>query len=864
MEAGDFNDVSQFLTSQYKSANTDLMKIFLMKRDENGNIDKHSARMALIKMAEQLFSIDISSFHLESDTEMIRDAARLERLTSQLAAFDRLGEKYKLWDSLEDDKREALFLRIKSLRNIAAYYTVRKELITDSLYSSRYNYELSMDTGKANTPEEKKVAGLLVRSYALGKALMMDGNASQKAIRNIGTPVIRTAKGNNDLNEITVAMTSSIYSSENLKKLVSEGYKKSDETAGNILINFKNQQKVPVNESLIFMFDDHILIDEQEKEEDKKEEKEEKITGFGDHELSAILTSDELTPLKGTRDMAAVRNNIQAIQALMSEKMPPVKRGLDGKIDRENEKKTREIIDSTCIMVVMLYSRLSESIKQVTKKYATAYPDLCAMLRKFEEGCNTERDSFREKTLEFRSLLLEDPGFAEGKDTWIDALKFNRSVFYDLDNDKDLVVGRHGEGASLVYSITRKVEASEDNPDGTSTVFFRKKDTVPPLSNKELIKNVLDESGIDGETLPKAKALIDMITSGKKSLNNFFNIVDKAKKKKTAYELISDRMIAEFKLKDKDDKPIAFSEEEKKKLGLMLLELHSSFSKRCIAMQKNLSPQIQEKRNLSDRNVATSRLATLLGVQSMICDSRTAVIKKDGKLIEGNIMEGTGGTETIGKKTPYTMNAISQLFQLQIFDIICGQVDRHFGNFHGIIKDGKIVAIKGIDNDMAFGLLSATDLINAGINTKGYNRMRPLYVEVMMALPTSFANRIMSLERPYLEQVLGDILNKEEMDALVSRLDMIKDYIRYLPLYMGCENAVWNEETKQISYKDEDADEELRQLKCLSKIDEYVGRRKYYLEDRSCFDSGNIEAMGEIEFLIKERREQLLQKGDKK
>ena len=46
-------------------------------------------------------------------------------------------------------------------------------------------------------------------------------------------------------------------------------------------------------------------------------------------------------------------------EALMYEKMPPVKRGLDGKIDRDKEKKTREVIDSTCIMVVMLYNRLS-------------------------------------------------------------------------------------------------------------------------------------------------------------------------------------------------------------------------------------------------------------------------------------------------------------------------------------------------------------------------------------------------------------------------------------------------------------------------------------------------------------------------
>ncbi len=203
------------------------------------------------------------------------------------------------------------------------------------------------------------------------------------------------------------------------------------------------------------------------------------------------------------------------------------------------------------------------------------------------------------------------------------------------------------------------------------------------------------------------------------------------------------------------------------------------------------------------------------------------------------------------------MNAVSQIFQIQIFDYICGQVDRHIGNFHGIVKNGEIVGIKGIDNDMSFGLLSSNDLRNANAEEVGYNYLRPLTVSLLMGIPTSFANRIMALNREYIDQVLGDILDKEELDALEDRLNMIKDRISRLPRMRGAESAVWDNKTKQLSYKGEDADEELRQLKCIKGLHREAQKHGKNIYDRSCFNPYCLNAMGNIDDLISDRRDDL-------
>ena len=234
-------------------------------------------------------------------------------------------------------------------------------------------------------------------------------------------------------------------------------------------------------------------------------------------------------------------------------------------------------------------------------------------------------------------------------------------------------------------------------------------------------------------------------------------------------------------------------------------------TKRATASNRSggISPLIRGGRNLSNRNVATSRLAAMLGIGSVISDSRTAVIRRNNKLIRGNLMEASGGTtaDECKKGVTYSNEAIVQLYALQIFDLICGQIDRNLANYHVIVKDNKIVRIKGIDNDMAFGDLKFEDVKD------GRNRIRALKKISILGMPKAMINHIMGMTPEYLKQTLGDILDEKELDCLWDRFDGVRKEISNISQNNSIMNVTWDSNLKFANKEDED--DNLRALKML-------------------------------------------------
>ena len=131
----------------------------------------------------------------------------------------------------------------------------------------------------------------------------------------------------------------------------------------------------------------------------------------------------------------------------------------------------------------------------------------------------------------------------------------------------------------------------------------------------------------------------------------------------------------------------------------------------------------------SNRNVATSRVANLLGIGGIVEQSSIVKVKEKstGKITKGNLMtlaKGDSGAsiaqgkvyeemkkkedikeriEEAGNKFAPTIQ--KELTSLQVLDYICGQTDRHVNNFFvEYDKDTKMFThIHGIDNDMSFG-----------------------------------------------------------------------------------------------------------------------------------------------------------------
>ena len=825
----DLNDLAQFMIYRDSYKNEELSRLMLGGKNEDGKkcVDKYHAGLALVKMADQLLSIDLSGIKLDTDHDIAENAKMLESISGRVAAFSRLSRKYGFIEGLDNNERHALISKIEALESVAAYYNSRKELINNKLYKDHYNEELTMDISKAKNDEERALAEKLVRSFVLGKTMMRVNGLPAKSLNKIREPKFKD-KAASDFYKKTVNDYNGLDSIK-IKNILSDSYAQTDARAEQV--RQARLQPAMREEEL----DESII---EEKVSDKTE------TLFAGKIIKTLLSSDELIPLKGNREMAAVKNGIMALQAMFSNDMPPLKIEKDGQPDLKAEAAAKDELDGSCIAIVMLYKRLTDSIDALVKKAGSAYPDMAEMLKEFKKSCVKESESFREKTLEYRSYAKTDPQLSNKKLKWMDALKFNRGVFYDLDNDKDLSVTKDGAGASVVYRIERKVPKSDDNPSGKEVVYFRKKDSVPPQEDDELVKGVLSGYKLDKDRRAQYQDLLEDFLLYRKEYSELSRYLKEWKQKHYPPEVVGKNAFP-YICKATGTELYA-TEDDYKIFGQIILELKDAVSKRAIAHDgKNIAAKIDYGRNLSDRNVATSRMATLLGMQSMICESRTATVFMNGKLEEGNLMEDAGGERTSGTKAPYTSKAISQLFQVQIFDFICGQVDRHFGNFHGIKKGNAFDQIKCFDNDMAFGLIKSREVAD-----KTYNRMCPVTYAALLGLPKSVINRIISLDRPYIEQVMGDILNKNEIDAVMDRLN----YVKYCITVIGddFDNVKWDGKKKKLTYKKEFEDDEYRTLFALKKTINLADNNDIDLDELSKFRPDNVK-LTQVDSMMKRR-----------
>ena len=147
--------------------------------------------------------------------------------------------------------------------------------------------------------------------------------------------------------------------------------------------------------------------------------------------------------------------------------------------------------------------------------------------------------------------------------------------------------------------------------------------------------------------------------------------------------------------------------------------------------------------NLSNRSVATTRVADAFNMGELVVRSKNCVLKlDDDNYSTGVLMEKAEGMtysdlkdavnrkrieeDNVDIKIYWSEKANKHYIQLMLLDFICGQCDRHTNNFmvqHEVLRDGSVLItdIKGIDNDLSFGNLCADDC------KSGFNRMLPIF-----------------------------------------------------------------------------------------------------------------------------------------
>lgn len=375
--------------------------------------------------------------------------------------------------------------------------------------------------------------------------------------------------------------------------------------------------------------------------------------------------------------------------------------------------------------------------------------------------------------------------------TWLDVLTEVRTD--NIEHGKDgYKLEEGGAGTSKIYIIEKdgkKQYFKENEKCPVNDFFILMDEPIKKLSEKEDDKSQ--------RRLGYLKAIKRVI------MEKYKTEAEAAKQLKLAYrkdDKLYAFIIAMFG-KDQEinnmmleimERTNAHPEEKDNDMDFINNELKEMMKKKTLSAISFRDAQIQKNAEISKRNVATSRLANFLQIGDMVSESKLVKLSINGKQMNGISMEEAKGdkitsivknAEKNKKKVRYSPKAYRQLLNLQLFDLICGQVDRNMGNYLCEQEETddavEIKQIKAIDNDIAFGNLDYEDIYQKGLY--GINRMRNIeYADELQvpAVDKLFADRILALDEKTINYLLCDVLSKSERTALIDRIDGVKRALR--------------------------------------------------------------------------------------
>ena len=193
---------------------------------------------------------------------------------------------------------------------------------------------------------------------------------------------------------------------------------------------------------------------------------------------------------------------------------------------------------------------------------------------------------------------------------------------------------------------------------------------------------------------------------------------------------------------------------------------------------------LQEGQRFDHRNSAMTAVATLMGMNHMVAKSENMkFLDENGEEVEGTFMEFADGLDLHGKDGLKDFNkvaddpfappcdALEQIADLQAFDYLCGNVDRHGGNMsYYVDKNGKFTGIKAFDNDTSFGIIPID---------KKKGRFRQAGLDDLKVMSESMAKKISAMTPEMLKFTLrGRGLTEEEIEAGCQRLRELQGAIR--------------------------------------------------------------------------------------
>jgi len=244
-------------------------------------------------------------------------------------------------------------------------------------------------------------------------------------------------------------------------------------------------------------------------------------------------------------------------------------------------------------------------------------------------------------------------------------------------------------------------------------------------------------------------------------------------------------------------------------LAQALGEMYNTFS-------LQLSCGIDPGSRIESRNAALSSVASLLGKPDLVAKSIPMTIVRGGKEIQGTFMATAEGIDPnhrteenlhIGQRSLSNSIGVKAMADLQVIDFICGNIDRHGGNFFYQYdkKTNKITSVTGIDNDLSFGTY---------VPEKEDTSLQSLSsLKNMKVFSLSMAKEVTSLTKERLMQTLSPYdLTEAQKEACWQRTEKLQAFIKKNMDIIGDDfshKAVsnlkkHNEELSAMIIKDED------------------------------------------------------------
>lgn len=206
----------------------------------------------------------------------------------------------------------------------------------------------------------------------------------------------------------------------------------------------------------------------------------------------------------------------------------------------------------------------------------------------------------------------------------------------------------------------------------------------------------------------------------------------------------------------------------------------------------------EQNPQFAKRSVAMSRFDQLLNTNVL---AKTDFAVQNGEF--GTVMDKIVGGKSFDKlqdgekdRVVNDPNFQQSLAKLQLLDVMCGQLDRHSGNYF-VTTDtgGNFTGLKGIDNDMAFGKdhTNIDTKYGKGYNVIGGNRVNAAsttgkmggsaHIDSVKNIPLAFAQQVINLDvsdtGPLVTMLTG-LLDQAEVTATVTRINQLKVYLQNL------------------------------------------------------------------------------------